>query len=299
MNIDFTGSIEGEEFEGGSAKGSTLILGSNTMIPGFEDGLVGAKEGEDKQLKLTFPKDYQKEDLAGKDCVFDVKINSVSEVHLPELNEEFFKSFEVKEGGVEAFREEVKQNMSRELDNAVKNNVKQQVLDALIEAIPVTLPKSVVETEINNLRQQTIHRYGGGSQSIDPSLQPAEMFQAQAEQRVSIGMIINEIIQQNELKASPSKVKGIIEELAAGYENPEEVIAWYYNVQEQLQQIEGLALEETVIDLILDKAQVNEKETSYEEALKPVEAVEKPAKKPAKKASKKATAKSDDTESKE
>ncbi len=285
LNIDFTGSIEGEEFEGGSAKGSSLILGSNTMIPGFEDGLLGAKEGEDKQLKLKFPKDYHKEDLAGKDCVFDVKINSVSEVHLPELDEEFFKSFEVKEGGVDAFRDEVKQNMTRELDNAVKNNVKQQVLDALLEAIPVTLPKSVVETEIDNLRQQTIQRYGGGSQNIDPSLLPAEMFQAQAEQRVSIGMIINEIIQQNELKASPAKVKSIIEELAAGYENPEEVIAWYYGDNEQLQQIEGLALEETVIDLILDKAQVTEKETSYEEALKPVE---KPEQKPAKKAGKKA-----------
>ena len=284
LNIDFTGSIGGEEFEGGATKGSTLILGSDTMIPGFEDGLLGAKEGDDKQLKLKFPKDYHKEDLAGKACVFDVKINSVSEVHLPELNEEFFASFEVKEGGEEAFRNEVKQNMTRELDNAVKNNVKQQVLDALLEATTVALPKSVVETEIDNLRQQTLQRYGG-NQNIDASLLPAEMFQAQAEQRVSIGMIINEIIQQNDLKASPNKVRALIEELAAGYENPEEVIAWYYGDKEQLQQIEGLALEETVIDLILDKAQVDEKETNYEEALKPIEKVEaKSDKKSSKKA---------------
>ena len=144
-------------------KAARLILGSDTMIPGFEDGLLGAKEGEDKQLKLKFPKDYHKEDLAGKACVFDVKVNSVSGVHLPELNEEFFKSFEVKDGGEEAFRNEVKQNMTRELENAVKNTVKQQVLDALLEATPVTLPKSVVETEIDNLRQQTIQRYGGQS----------------------------------------------------------------------------------------------------------------------------------------
>ena len=303
LNIDFTGSIAGEEFEGGAAKGSKLILGSNSMIAGFEDGLLGCKAGEEKQLELKFPKDYHKADFAGKDCVFDVKINSVSEVHLPELDEDFFKSFEVKEGGLEAFRDEVKQNMSRELDNAVKNNVKQQVLDALLEAISVTLPKSVVEAEINNLRQQTIQRYGG-NHKIDPSLLPAEMFQTQAEQRVSIGMIINEIIQQNDLKASPAKVKQIIEELSAGYENPEEVIAWYYGDQEQLQQIEGLALEETVIDLILDKAQVAKKETSYEEALKPVQ---KPEKKPVKKASKadkaepkeKADAKPEEPEAKE
>lgn len=270
LNIDFTGSIDGKEFEGGSAKGSTLILGSNTMIPGFEDGLLGVKPGESKQLELEFPKDYHKADLAGKACVFDVTVNSVAEVHLPELNDDFFKSFDIKEGGEEAFRAEVKQNMNRELDHAVKNNVKSQVLDALLEATELTLPNSVVESEINNLRQQAIQRYGG-NRDIDESLLPAEMFKGQAEQRVAVGLIINEIIQQHELKASPAKVREIIEELAAGYENPEEVIAWYYSENEQLQQIEGMALEESAIDLILDKAQVNEKKTSYEEALRPVE----------------------------
>ena len=278
LNIDFTGSIDGEEFEGGSAKGSTLILGSNTMIPGFEDGLIGVKQGESKQLALKFPKDYHKAELAGKACTFEVKVNSVAEVHLPELNEDFFKSFDIKDGGEEAFRAEVKQNMGRELDHAVKNNVKSQVLDALLEATELTLPKSAVESEINNLRQQAIQRYGGNN-DIDESLLPAEMFQGQAEQRVAVGLIINEIIQQNELKASPAKVREIIEELAAGYENPEEVVAWYYNESEQLQQIEGMALEESAIDLILGKAQVDEKKTSYEEALKPVE---KPAQKSAK-----------------
>lgn len=286
LNIDFVGSIAGEKFEGGSAEGSTLILGSETMIPGFEDGLIGVKKDEEKQLKLKFPKDYHKDDLAGKACVFDVKVNSVAQVHLPELNDEFFKSFEVKDGGEEAFRAEVKQNMTRELENAVKNSVKEQVLSGLTESTILSLPKSVVESEIGNLRQQAIQRYGG-NQSIDASLLPAEMFQAQAEQRVTVGLIINEIIQQNELKASPAKVRSLIEELAAGYENPEEVVAWYYGEKEQLQQIEGLALEESVIDLILDKAQVDEKTTSYEEALKPIEQLtQEPEKKSKKKASK-------------
>jgi trigger factor len=270
LNIDFIGSIDGEEFEGGSAKGSTLILGSNSMIPGFEEGLVGLKPGENKVLELKFPEDYHKADLAGKDCSFDVTVNTVAEVHLPELNEDFFKSFDIKDGGEEAFRAEVKQNMSRELDHAVKNNVKSQVLDAILEATEITLPASVVEGEINNLRQQAVQRYGGG-QKIDESLLPDEMFKGQAEQRVAVGLIINEVIQQNELKASPEKVREIIEELAAGYENPEEVIAWYYKENEQLQQIEGMALEESAIDFILDKAQVVEKKTSYDEALKPIE----------------------------
>ncbi|MBN4053716.1 trigger factor, partial [Haliea sp. AH-315-K21] len=296
LNIDFTGSMGGEEFEGGSAKGSTLILGSGSMIPGFEDGLIGAKPGEDKQLKLKFPKDYHKADLAGKACVFDVKVNTVAEMHLPELNEEFFKSFDVKEGGKDAFRTEIKQNMTRELESAVKNNVKSQVLEALVEAVTLTLPKSVVEAEIDNLRQQAIQRYGG-NQNIDASLLPAEMFQSQAEQRVTVSLLLNEIIQQNDLKASPAKVREIIEGLASGYENPEEVIAWYYSESEQLQQIEAAALEENVIDLILGQAQVNEKESSYEEALKPVEKPQEPEKKAKKKA--KSTSKSDKAESKE
>ncbi|MDG2091040.1 MAG: trigger factor [Gammaproteobacteria bacterium] len=301
LTIDFTGSIAGEEFVGGSAKGSTLIIGSGTMIPGFEDGLIGAKSGEDKKLKLKFPKDYHKEDLAGKACVFDVKVNSVAGVHYPELNEEFFKSFDIKGGSEKEFRAEVKQNMTRELDNAVKNNVKEQVLKGLTDAATLTLPKSVVDSEIDNLRQQAIQRYSGGSnQTIDASLLPAEMFQTQAEQRVTVGLIINEIIKENDLKASPAKVREIIEELAAGYENPKEVVAWYYSESEQLQQIEGMALEESVIDLILDKAKVDEKQTSYEEALKPIEKLEQEPEKKAKKKSSKAKpkAKADESESK-
>ncbi len=268
LDIDFVGEIDGEEFEGGAAKGSKLILGSNTMIPGFEDGLLGAKKDEDVVLKLQFPEQYHKEDYAGKDCEFKVHINSVSESALPELNDDFFSSFDVKEGGEEKFREEIKNNMTRELKNAAKNNLKNQVIEGLLEVTDVSSPKAMVDNEINNLRQQAIQQYGG-NQQIDPSLLPAEMFQAQAEQRVSVGLILNEIIEKNELKAEPAKVRTLIEEMATGYENPEEVINWYYNDKDQLAQIENLALEETVIDLILDKASVTEIVTNYEDVLQP------------------------------
>tara|TARA_R110000824_G_scaffold288508_3_gene476765 strand:- start:89884 stop:91293 length:1410 start_codon:yes stop_codon:yes gene_type:complete len=286
LTIDFVGTIEGEEFAGGSAKGSKLILGSNTMIPGFEKGLLGAKAGDDKVLNLEFPKDYHKQELAGKACTFKVHVQSVAEVHLPELNEDFFKSFDVAESGEEAFREEVKKNMLRELENAVKNNVKTQVFEGLLSCTELTTPKVMVESEINSLRQQAVQRFGG-NQNIDPSMLPAEMFQSQAEQRVSIGLMMNEIIKQNELKAKPAKVKSIIEELAAGYENPEEVVAWYYSESEQLAQIEIMALEESVIDLILEQATVKEITSSYEDALKPVD-------KPQKQVEAKSKAKSDD-----
>jgi len=268
LDIDFVGTIDGEEFEGGSAKGAKIVIGSGSMIPGFEEGLEGCKAGEDKVLKLSFPKEYHKKDLAGKACEFKTHINKVSEVHLPELNEAFFSSFDVKEGGEEGFRAEVKKNMERELKNAVKNNVKQQVLEGLVAETEVELPNSMVENEINNLRHQAIQQYGG-QQQIDPSILPAEMFQPQAEQRVSVGLIMNEIIQKNKLKADPTKVREIVEELAEGYENPQEVIAWYYNDKEQMGQIEVMALEDSVIDLILAEARVTEKTTSYEDALKP------------------------------
>lgn len=271
LNIDFVGTIDGEEFEGGSAKGARVVLGAGNMIPGFEEGLVGCSAGEDKTLQLTFPKDYHKQELAGKACEFKAHINSVSEEHIPELNEAFFASFDVKEGGEAGFREEVKKNMERELKNAVKNNVKAQVIEGLVNVTEVELPKAMVDNEINNLRRQTIQQYGGG-QKIDPSILPAEMFQAQAEQRVSVGLIMNEIIQQNGLKADPSKVREIVEELAEGYENPQEVIAWYYSEKEQMAQIEVMAMEDSVIALILEKAKVTDKNTSYEEAIKPVAA---------------------------
>lgn len=270
LNIDFTGTIDGEAFEGGSAKGSQLVLGSGRMIPGFEEGLVGCKPGEDKLLKLKFPKDYHKQELANKDCEFKVHVNQVAEAVLPELDDEFFASFEVTEGGEAAFRDEVKRNMERELKNAVRNNVKTQVIDGLLAGTQVELPKSLVDSEIDNLRQQAMQQYGG-QQNVDPSLLPAELFQSRAEQRVSVGLIMNEIIQQNELKADPGKVREIVEDMAAGYENSDQVIAWYYNDKEQMAQIETMALEETVIDLILDQAKVTEKDTSYEEALRPVE----------------------------
>jgi len=289
LTVDFVGKIKGEEFEGGSAKDAQIIIGSGNMIPGFEDGLEGLKKGDSKTLKLKFPKDYHKEDLAGKACEFDVEVKAVAEEHLPELNEDFFKSFDVQEGGLESFREEVKKNMERELRNAIKNNVKTQVIDGLVSETSVDLPKSMVDNEINNLRQQAMQQYGGG-QKIDPSLLPAEMFQAQAEQRVSVGLILNEIIQRNKLKADPTKVREIVEGLAAGYENPQEVIAWYYSDKEQMAQIEVMALEESVIDLILEKAKVEEKSTSYEEALKPVE---KKARKTDKKTDKKAEKKAE------
>lgn len=270
VTIDFVGKLDGEVFEGGSAKGTRLILGSKRMIEGFEAGLVGAKAGEEKVLNLQFPADYHNKDLAGKAVEFTVKVNQVAEPVLPELDDAFFASFDVKSGGVEAFRAEVRNNMARELKNAVRNNVRNQVIEGLLKLHKVELPKALVQSEINVLRQQTIQQYGGGRQKIDANMLPGELFQAQAERRVSLGLIMNEVIQQKKIVVDPKNVRTLVEELAESYEQPAEVIKWYYSNKDQLAQVEAMALEEAVIDHILEAAKVSQISCSYEEALKPV-----------------------------
>ena len=267
--IDFTGKLDGQQFEGGSATGTKLVLGSNRMIEGFEAGLVGTAKDQEKVLALTFPANYQNQELAGKAVEFTVQVKNVSASVLPELTPEFFASFDVKQGGEPEFRTEVKSNMAREMKNAVRNSVKNQVVSELLKLHAVELPKSLVASEINVLRQQTAQQYGGG-QRIDESMLPAELFREQAQRRVSLGLIMNEVIQHNQLKVDPAAVRKLVEEMAESYEQPQEVVKWYYSNKEQLAQIEAMALEEAVIDHILSKAKVMENNCSYEEALKPV-----------------------------
>jgi len=261
--------MDGVPFEGGSAKGVKLVLGSKRMIDGFEAGLIGAGNGDEKQLKLTFPADYQKADLAGKAVEFAVKVNQISEVQLPELNDDFFVSFDVSEGGLEAFRSEVKSNMARELKNAIRNNVRNQIVDGLVKAHSIEVPKALIAGEVNTLRQQAIQQYGGNSQKIDESMLPAELFKDQAVRRVSLGLIMNEVIQQSKIKVEPETIRKLVDELAESYEKPEEVVSWYYSNKEQLAQVEAMALEEAVIDQVLAVASTTEVNCSYEDALKP------------------------------
>lgn len=268
VNINFTGTIDGEKFDGGSAQGSNLVLGSKRMIPGFEEGLVGLSKGEEKTLTLTFPAEYHNKGLAGKATEFAVKINSVSAPVLPELTDEFFASFDVNSGGLDAFRKEVSANMGRELKNASRNNVKNQIIEGLLKIHTVDVPKALVKSEINALRQQAMQQFGGG-RNIDPSMLPDELFSAQAERRVTLSLIMSEIVNKNKLKPEAAAVRTLIEEMAESYEKPEDVIKWYYSDKEQLANIEAMALEEAVIDLILDSAKIKESSVSYEEALKP------------------------------
>ena len=267
VNLDFEGFLEDEPFEGGKAEGTDLVLGSGSMIPGFEDGLTGLKAGEEKDLKLTFPENYQAENLAGQEVLFKIKVNKVSEPELPELNDEFFEQFDVKEGGVEAFRKEVTNNMKRELDSAIKAKVKDQVMDGLSANNEVDLPQSLIDQEVNRMRQEAVQQFGGGAQ-FDPSMLPAEMFSEQAQKRVKIGLIVSAIVDKNNLEADAETVRETIEEMASTYQEPEEVINYYYSNEQQLSQIQNMVLEGQIVDFVLDSAKVTDKTVSYDEAVK-------------------------------
>ncbi|MDQ7987272.1 trigger factor [Pseudomonas sp. G34] len=269
LNIDFVGKIDGEAFAGGSATGTQLVLGSGRMIPGFEDALIGAKAGEERVINPTFPEDYQNLDLAGKTAEFTVKVNSVSAPQLPELNDEFFALFGIKEGGLEGFRAEVRKNMERELRQAIKSKIKNQVMEGLLTANPVEVPKALIASEVNNLRVQAVQQFGG---NIKPDQLPAELFEEQAKRRVSLGLIVAEVVKQFELKPDDARVRELIQEMASAYQEPEQVVAWYYKNDQQLNEVRSVVLEEQVVDTVLQKANVTDKSVSYEEAVKPAEA---------------------------
>ncbi|AZL73318.1 trigger factor [Pseudomonas oryziphila] len=269
VNIDFVGKIDGEAFAGGSAKGTQLVLGSGRMIPGFEEGLVGAKAGEERVVNVTFPEDYQNLDLAGKAAEFTITVNSVSAPQLPELNEEFFAQFGIKESTLEGFRSEVRKNMERELRQAIKTKVKNQVMDGLLAANPIEVPKALLENEVNRLRVQAVQQFGG---NIKPDQLPAELFEEQAKRRVVLGLIVAEVVKQFDLKPDDAKVREMIEEMASAYQEPEQVVAWYYKNDQQLNEVRSVVLEEQVVDTVLQKATVTDKSVSYEEAVKPAQA---------------------------
>ena len=269
LNIDFVGKVDGEVFAGGSAQGTLLVLGSGRMIPGFEDGLVGAKAGEERVLSVTFPGDYQNLDLAGKAAEFAVTVNSVSATKLPELNDEFFALFGVKEGGVDGFRAEVRKNMERELRQAIKTKVKNQVMDGLLACNAVEAPKALIANEVNRLRVQAVQQFGG---NINPQQLPAELFEEQAKRRVLLGLVVAEVVKQCEIKPDEARVREMIEEMASAYQEPEQVIAWYYKNPQQLDEVRSVVLEEQVVDTVLQKANVTDKQVSYEAAVKPAEA---------------------------
>ena len=268
VKIDFVGTLGGEEFEGGRGSGTNLVLGSERMIPGFETGIVGNSSGEVFVLTLEFPGGYYNEELAGKPVEFEITLSSVSTQVLPELDEEFFKSYGIDEGGEQAFREEVSSNMRRELKVSSRSKLKNEVMDALIDAVDVSVPTTLITGEIQQLREQALQQMGGGK-NIDPAMLPDDLFADQARRRVVLGLVLSEVVQQRQITADPARVREAVEELASTYESPDDVINWYYGNKEQLATVESTVIEDQVFDLIIDAANVRETRLSYQEVIKP------------------------------
>lgn len=274
VTFDFEGSIDGEKFEGGSAEDFKLVLGSGRMIPGFEDGIIGMKAGEEKVIDVTFPEDYQAENLAGKAAQFKITVKQVEKPKLPEIDAEFLKIFGVsEEEGIEKLKADVRKNMEREVRNGLRNQVKQAAFDALVAANEIEVPAAMVAQEIDRQRQQMVQQFtqqfgGAGAQSFDKSMLPDELFKEQAERSVKLGVLVSKVLADAKLEVDQARVDAYIDDMASSYEDPTEVIEYFKNDAQQRAQIEAVVLEDQVVDHILASAKVTDKAVSYEDLLK-------------------------------
>lgn len=273
VKIDFIGKLDGEVFEGGSAEDQAVTLGSGQMIPGFESGIEGMKVGEEKPVEVTFPEDYGNKELAGKAAVFDIKVHEVAEAELPEMDEEFFAAFGAEGKDLETFKAEVRQNMEREARTALEGQLKNAVIDKLVESNEFDVPSALVQDEIHRLKHQAVQQFGEQAQ-IDPHSLPDELFTEQAQRRVKVGLIMNELITKAEIKADDEAVKAYIEDQASVYQDPQQVIDYYNGNPEMLNQVKAVVVENAAIDHILENSKVAESVVSYEEAIKSKDAAQ-------------------------
>ncbi|WP_439259673.1 trigger factor [Lonepinella sp. BR2930] len=267
VTIDFVGSVDGEEFEGGKATDFVLAMGQGRMIPGFEDGIVGHKAGEQFDIDVTFPAEYHAENLKGKAAKFAITLKKVEVQVLPELTDEFVAKFGPNTKTVDDLRAEIRKNMQRELKNALVARVKQQVIDGLIAENAIEVPVSAVDEEIEVLRKQAAQRFGGNAQQT--AQLPRELFEEQAKRRVQVGLLFSAVIKANELKADEDLVKAMIADIASAYEQPAEVVEYYSKNNELMGNVRNVVLEEQAVNAVLAKAQVTEKAASFDEIMNP------------------------------
>ncbi|MGD8957163.1 MAG: trigger factor [Chromatiaceae bacterium] len=266
VHLDFKGTIDGEAFEGGSAENVPLVLGSGSMVEGFESGLLGAKSGEERRLEVTFPADYRAKDLAAKDVAFDVKVLRVAEPKLPEVDEDFIKAFGVAEGTLEGLRSEVAKNMQHELKQKLKSVTKERVMDALIAANPLDLPKAMIDAEAERMKQQMLQDMQQRGQRSTMDL-PTSVFAQQAQRRVHLGLLVAEIVKEQQFNASDERLRETIREFAESYENPQEVVDYYMQDPNARRGIENLVLEDEVVDWVLGEVQVSEESKSFDDLM--------------------------------
>ncbi len=256
VTIDFSGVLDGKNFTNGKSIDHPVELGAGNMIPGFEDNLLGLKAGDTKTFTISFPEDYPNETLAGQPVEFEIEIKKVEVATLPEIDAEFITAYGIESGSVEAFRNDVKENLERELKKTLKTNLKRATLTALHEKLALSLPNSLVDEEVEEQLKPYKEMAKKNKMDFNSLNLPREPFEAEAKKRVALGLIIGEIIHQNELKVDEDKVRVHVEEMAKSYENPAQVIEWYYKDENRLNDIRQMTMEEQVTEWLLAKATV-------------------------------------------
>ena len=268
VTINFEGFVDGEAFDGGKGEDHALVLGSGAMIPGFEDGIVGMKKGDSRDIEVTFPEDYQAEELKGKAATFKIEVTKLERGEVPTVDEAFIQSFGVESGDEKDFKAELKEQMQRELSLTLKNMNKTKVFDVLLEKNADTpVPESAIKSEIHTLKHQAVERFGGGQQ-FDPHQLPDELFAEQAERRVRLGILLGATVKKLGLAADPDRVRALIDEMAAAYDDAEQVVNFYYSNDENLKQVEALAVEEQVAEKLLESAKAKTIDMSYADVMK-------------------------------
>ncbi len=270
--MSFVGRVDGEEFDGGKAEDFQLELGAGNMIPGFEDDIVGMKAGDEKTIKVTFPEDYHAKDLAGKPAEFDISMSKVQEPKLPEIDDEFAKALGIE--SVAQLRTEVRNNLERDLNDYLKNKLKQDVMDKVAQVHELEVPETLIKEEAMALQKQAIQelqhmlQHGGNPQELlNSDSFKKENFEEDAKKRVKLGLLLSELIEKNEIKVDNERLKAKVIELSALYQDPSEAEEYFYGDKKRLAEIEGVVMEEQLVDIILEQAKVSEGTIAYSKAM--------------------------------
>lgn len=268
VRIDFTGTLDGEVFEGGEAKDFPVVLGQGRMLPDFEAAITGMKAGENKSFDMTFPEDYHGKEVAGKQVTFAITVHAVEEPRLPEVDAEFAKELGVEDGDVERLKSEVRANLEREVKRRVKVRNKERAMDALLGVTQMELPKTLLEWETQNLIKQTMQDMEARGMKIPQGMTlPPDMFQERAEKRVKLGLALSELVKQHDLEAKPEQVKLLIEDYAQSFDHPEDVVRWYGADPSRMQEAANLVLEDNVVAWVFDNAKAADKPVEFDELM--------------------------------
>jgi trigger factor len=267
VTVDFVGVIDGVEFPGGKAEDYAFVLGEGRMLPEFEAATVGLKVGESKTFPLAFPEDYHGKDVAGKTAEFTITLKKLEWAHLPEVDAEFAKTLGIEDGSIEKMREDIKVNLEREVNARIKARNKEAVMDALVKHTEMDVPKVMIEQDSQRLAEQTRQDMAQRGMDVQSLPFPADLFATKAERRVRLGLILSQLVSENNLQATQEQVKAQIEDFSQSYEDPKEVLKYYYSDRRRLGEVEALVLEENVVNYVLGKAKVTTKDIAFDELM--------------------------------